>query len=87
MGERTEGFSGLDSSSFIHVVIHTFSNGTHLRRDDFDLKDGLERFVVHPHPETSLHETVFVRGSLSLAWIDALETRYKIDPELFRRHL
>jgi hypothetical protein len=72
---------------FIHVVVHTFSGGKWLPRHDFDLQDGLARFMDHPQPEAGSDQVVFVRGSLSTAWIEALGTKYKIDPEFFRRHL
>jgi hypothetical protein len=76
-----------NTDAFVHVVVHTFSSGSHLQRDDFDLKNGLARFVNHSQPEANSNQIVFVRGSLSAAWIDALGTKYKIDPEFFRRHL
>lgn len=76
-----------NSHAFIHVVVHTFSSGSQLLRQDFDLKDGLARFVDNPQPEAHSDQVVFVRGSLSPAWIEALGTKYKIDPEFFRRHL
>ena len=75
------------SNNFIHVVVHTFLSGTRTGRDDFDLDDGLQRFMDVPQPEADSDQIVFVRGSLSPAWIGALGTKYKIDPEFFRRHL
>ncbi|RSM15767.1 hypothetical protein CDV31_004868 [Fusarium ambrosium] len=73
---------------FIHVVVHTFSADQQQppQRHDFDL-DGLARFEDHPQPDGGADQVVFVRGSLSTAWIEALGTKYKIDPEFFRRHL
>ncbi|GES60665.1 hypothetical protein V496_01904 [Aspergillus terreus] len=76
-----------NSDAFVHVVVHTFQGNKHLRRDDFDLKDGLAQFVDHPQPTNRSDQVVFVRGSLSAAWVEALGTKYKIDPEFFRRHL
>ncbi|OBT69741.1 hypothetical protein VE03_00898 [Pseudogymnoascus sp. 23342-1-I1] len=75
------------TDAFIHVVVHTFLGGNQLRRHDFNLKDGLKRLVEHPQLEPHSDQIVFVRGSLSPAWIEALGTKYKIDPEFFRRHL
>lgn len=75
------------SDAFIHVTVHTLLDGNSLGRHDFDLKDGLARFADHSQPETRADEVVFVRGSLSAAWIEALGAKYKIDPEFFRRHL
>lgn len=57
------------------------------QRYDFNLKDGLTRFIDHPEPDGVVNEVVLVRGSLSPAWLDALGDKYKIDPEFFRRHL
>lgn len=76
-----------DHETFIHVVVHTFANDVVTTRQDFDLKDGLRLFKDSPKPEADATQVVFVRGSLSPAWIEALGIRYKIDPEFFRRHL
>ncbi|KAJ8133595.1 hypothetical protein O1611_g22 [Lasiodiplodia mahajangana] len=76
-----------NSDAFIHVVVHSFSGGAQLERRDFNLDDGLTRFIDHPQSEANVDQIIFVRGSLSSKWIEALGTKYKIDPEFFRRHL
>ncbi|OBT64481.1 hypothetical protein VE03_05375 [Pseudogymnoascus sp. 23342-1-I1] len=71
---------------FTYVVVHTISNGT-IKRHDFDHKLGLDEFWAFPEAEPNTDQVIFVRGSLSPAWLELLGAKYKVDPEFFRRHL
>lgn len=71
---------------FTFVIVHTIANGT-IKRQDFDYRLGLDEFWAVPEAEPGTDQVIFVRGSLSPAWIEMLGSRYKIDPEFFRRHL
>jgi len=74
------------SGPFTHVVVHTVANGT-VRRHDFDHEKGLEPFASFPDPGKNTDQIIFVRGSLSPAWIKLLGAKYKVEPDFFRRHM
>ncbi|KAJ5949541.1 hypothetical protein N7454_001125 [Penicillium verhagenii] len=84
-GGRMPGL-GRHENRFTYVVVHTIAKGS-IKRQDFDYKLGLEEFWAVPDPEPGTDQVIFVRGSLSPAWIEMLGSKYKIDPEFFRRHL
>jgi hypothetical protein len=71
---------------FTYAVVHTISYGK-IKRHDFDHKLGLDEFWKFPDAEPKTDQIVFLRGSLSPAWLELLGSKYKVDPEFFRRHL
>ncbi|KAJ5799667.1 uncharacterized protein N7518_001735 [Penicillium psychrosexuale] len=71
---------------FTYVVVHTIANGA-IKRHCFDHKTGLEDIWKFPDVQPGTDQIVFVRGSLSPAWVGVLGAKYQIDPEFFRRHL
>jgi hypothetical protein len=75
------------NETFPYIVVHTISPNTQTQRKDFNLEEGLQQFNDFPPPEARSTQIVFVRGSLSPSWTNALGVKYKIDPEFFRRHL
>ncbi|KAI0858272.1 hypothetical protein F4860DRAFT_517002 [Xylaria cubensis] len=48
---------------------------------------GIASLVAHPAPKPGLGHLLFLRGHLLPSWITELGSRYRVDPEFFRRHL
>ena len=53
----------------------------------FSGSEGPQSFTDHGSPQPLCGQLLFLRGWPSPAWINAIGIRYRINPEIFRRHL
>jgi hypothetical protein len=71
------------------AILHdlAYSRQDSRRITAFDSLEGPQRFATHPSPHDNSGQLLFLRGFPSPEWINSLGARYRIDPEIFRRHL
>ncbi|KAI0147056.1 hypothetical protein GGR57DRAFT_516083 [Xylariaceae sp. FL1272] len=68
------------------VVVHDLTDsGREIKC--FDSITGLNELMGHPLPGRGCGQLLFVRGYPSRDWVNLIGSRYRVDPEIFRRHL
>lgn len=74
---------------FVFATLHdlSYERKDPSRLTTFDSITGLEALSEHPLPRDNAGQLLFLRGYPSRDWINLLGSKYRIDPELFRRHL
>lgn len=68
------------------LIIHDLTPSGH-RITRFNSITGLQGFNSHPLPGDGCGQLLFLRGLPSSEWVNTIGARYRVDPELFRRHL
>ena len=73
------------SSAVLHDLAFPRKDSRYLTR--FSGSDGPQLFMNHRSPQSFCGQLLFLRGWPSPAWINAIGTRYNVNPEIFRRHI
>lgn len=76
----------LPRNPFPHVIVHTLSSKER-KQYEFDAYEEISAFLTCPAPSSGTSQIVFVRGISSHDWLNAIGSKYRVDPEFLRRHL
>lgn len=77
------------AQSYPLVIVHDlfYSRKDPKRITSFDSVHGLDALSDHPLPRSGAGQLLFLRGYPSPDWVNLIGSKYRVDPEIFRRHL